>query len=189
MKRILFVNSCDREGSRSLRLAEKLLSRLGGAVTELRLADEELKPLSNAELSKREAFIAEGDYSDPMFRYAKQFAEADEIVIAAPYWDLSFPSELKIYFERVSVRGVTFTFTPEGEPIGLCRAKKLRYVTTMGAEGLPFDFGYGYAEAVCRIYYGIKEAQLIAACGLDLEGRDAEAILTEKEREISLMEL
>ncbi len=31
-----------------------------------------------------------------MFLYAKDFAESDIIVIAAPYWDLSFPSILKV---------------------------------------------------------------------------------------------
>ena len=189
MKNILFINACDRDASRSLRLARKLLSRFHGEITELRLAEKKLAPLSNEELIRRESFITEGDYSDPMFRLSKEFAAADEIVIAAPYWDLSFPSELKVYIERISVRGVTFTFTPEGEPIGLCKAKKLWYVTTMGAEGLPFDFGFGYIRAVCQTYYGIKEAQLISACGLDIAGCDAEKIIEKKEREISLLDI
>lgn len=42
-----------------------------------------------------------------MFKYAKQFAEADEIVIAAPYWDLAFPATVRIYFEAITVTGIT----------------------------------------------------------------------------------
>ena len=52
-------------------------------------------------LKKRTALIESGDYSDRMFDYAKQFASADTIVIAAPYWDLSFPALLKTYFENI----------------------------------------------------------------------------------------
>lgn len=184
-KKILFINACDRPDSRTKRLADALLSHLKGEVTEIRLADEGLTPLSYEELMRREACIAAGEYDDPAFRYAKAFAGADEIVLAAPYWDMSFPSEVKVFVERISVRGLTFTFTPQGEPVGLCRAKRLWYVATMGAEGLPFDYGFGYIKGVCGVYYGIPEIRLISACGLDLDGRDAEAIIAEKEREIS----
>ena len=60
-----------------------------------------------------------------MFELARQFAAADQIVIAAPYWDLSFPAALKQYFEQINVLGITFAYTPEGVPKGLCRARKL----------------------------------------------------------------
>ena len=58
--------------------------------------------------------------------------KADIIVIAAPYWDLSFPAQLKDYIERVNAVGVTFDYDQEGIPYGLCRAKKLVYITTAG---------------------------------------------------------
>jgi len=38
-----------------------------------------------------DALIAAGSFDDPMFALARQFAAADEVVIAAPLWDLSFP--------------------------------------------------------------------------------------------------
>ena len=41
-----------------------------------------------------------------MFDLAKQFAEADEVIIAAPFWDLSFPAALKQYFEQINVLGI-----------------------------------------------------------------------------------
>lgn len=58
--------------------------------------------------------MARGDYRDPLFRYAKQFAQAADIVVAAPYWDLSFPAILKVYLEQICVTGLTFQYTPEG---------------------------------------------------------------------------
>ena len=70
--------------------------------------------------------MACGDYRDPLFRYAKQFAQAADIVVAAPYWDLSFPSILKVYLEQICVTGLTFQYTPEGIPEILCyRAENL----------------------------------------------------------------
>ena len=59
-----------------------------------------------------------------MFSLAKEFAIADTIVIAAPYYDLSFPAMLKQYFEQINVLGVTFTYSDSGIPEGLCKARR-----------------------------------------------------------------
>lgn len=87
----LFINCCPRGESRTERLARALLRTLG-EYEELRLYDEPLHPLGRADIAKRDALLAEKKYDDEMFRYARQFAAADRIVIAAPLWDLSFPA-------------------------------------------------------------------------------------------------
>ena len=112
-----------------------------------------------------------------MFDLARQFAEADEIVIAAPFWDLSFPATLKQYFEQINVTGVTFYYTPEGIPNGLCRAKSLTYVTTAGGDFFPEEYGAGYVKALAQNFYGIPEFRLIKATGLDIIGADVDAII------------
>ena len=48
-------------------------------------------------LPHREELLDRGELDGEIFRYSHQFAAADRIVIAAPYWDLSFPAQLKIY--------------------------------------------------------------------------------------------
>lgn len=53
------------------------------------------------DIAKRDALLAEKKYDDEMFRYARQFAAADRIVIAAPLWDLSFPAQLKVYLRCI----------------------------------------------------------------------------------------
>ena len=93
---ILYINSCPRAGSRTDRLARKLLAKLGD-YEEINLEKEHLMPMTKERLAYRTKLIARKDYSDPVFDYAKQFSEADIIVIAAPFWDLSFPAELKVY--------------------------------------------------------------------------------------------
>ena len=180
----LFVDACVRKDSRTLRLAHRLLDTLGGPYTHLRLADCAFPAVDEEFLLRRDRLAAEGNVSDPVFGYAVQFARADGIVIAAPFWDLSFPALLKTYLEQVNVAGVTFRYTPEGIPEGLCRADRLYYVTTAGGEFVPEQFGFGYVESLAKNFYGIGDVELIRAAGLDIEGAPVEEILLECERDI-----
>ena len=176
MNRILFVNACVRENSRTLRLARRALSRFDGEITEVNLQKEAIDPLNAAALNRRMA----GDEHD--FRYARAFAAADAAVVAAPFWDLSFPASLKCYFEAINVAGVTFAYR-DGVPVPLCRLRKLLYVTTAGG---PYtgDFGFAYVEALSRLFYGAKDIRCVYAENLDIDGTDTEAILRAAEREI-----
>ena len=82
----LFVNACTRGNeSRTYKLAQAYLE--GMTYDEVTLADLNLVPYTQAMIEKRLQFQLAGDFSDPLFDLAKQFADADEIVIAAPYWD------------------------------------------------------------------------------------------------------
>ena len=118
----------------------------------------------------------------PRFAPAWQFARADTIVVAAPFWDLSFPGLLKNYIEYINVSDITFTYVKD-QPVGLCRAKRLYYVTTAGGP-IFADFGFSYLEALAKSFYGIPEVVNFAAQGLDLEGSDVDAILRDAKAEI-----
>ena len=176
---ILFINACVRQESRTKRLADCYLGKCEDTITELCLNEISFPKADEDFLKKRDQLLAEGKVEAPMFDLANQFARADEIVIAAPYWDLSFPAALKQYLEQINVVGVTFRYTPEGVPEGMCRAKKLTYITTAGGDYVPEEFGFGYVSALAQGFYGIPEVVQIKACGLDLIGADPEAILAE----------
>lgn len=182
---ILLINACVRKESRTKRLAECLLSKLDGDVAERNLSETVFPSADEAFLKKRDSLIAAGDFENPLFEMARQFAEADQIVIAAPYWDLSFPAALKQYFEQINVLGITFLYTPEGFPKGLCKAKKLYYVMTAGGMYVPEEFGFGYVKALANGFYGIEDVKLIKAVGLDIAGADAEGIVQECLRSIA----
>ena len=175
----LYINCCAREESRTNRLARAVLQKLGGDFTELKLYEANLKPLDRDTMNKRTALIERGDYSDPMFDYAKQFASADTIVIAAPYWDLSFPATLKIYIENIYVTGIVSAYDESGMPVGLCNAKELYCVTTAGG---PYDptYSYGYIESLAKNFFGIPETHLVKAEMLDIIGNNAEEILKQE---------
>ena len=128
-------------------------------------------------LEKRNQLISSKNFSDPLFRYAAQFAAADEIVIAAPYWDLAFPSILRIYLEHVTVVGVTFQYSPDGIPLGLCKAKRIIYVTTAGGPIADRNLGYDYVKALSDAFYSIPEVLCFQAENLDIQGADVNGIL------------
>ena len=181
---ILFINACVRGESRTRRLAEKLLEKLSRPVEEVRLEDISF-PVANEDfLDMRDRLISEGKLDSPVFDLARQFSEAETIVIAAPYWDLSFPAALKQYFEQVNVVGITFRYTEEGVPVGLCKADRIFYVSTAGGIYVPTEFGFGYVKALAQGYYGIADVRLIEAVGLDIYEADIEAILEEAEETI-----
>lgn len=184
MKKLLFINACVRPESRTYELAQEVLKYWDGETEEINLEQENLQPLNHETLEKRNDAVAKRDYSDDMFRCAKAFAEADAVLLAAPYWDLSFPASVKTFIEAITVTGLTFVYTPQGFPAGLCKAKKLIYVTTAGGSTQGMDFGYDYVKMMAQGFYGIPEVLCIRAENLDIVGADVEAIMTEAKKGI-----
>ena len=177
MNKILFVNACVRKESRTRYLARLVLSRLEGMITEVKPAAITKPIVSERFILSRNDATARRVFSDSAYAPAKQFAEADIIVIAAPYWDLSFPAILKAYFEQINVVGLTFEYTEDGRPQGLCKAQRLIYVTTSGGPIISDEYGYGYVKAIAQTFYGIQDVSQVKAEGLDVIGANVEEIL------------
>lgn len=176
MNKILFLNGCVRENSRTLELAEYALSFLSGEREDVDLYSLKLTPLDGEDLEFRSKAGINKDFSDDRFKLAKQFSQADTIVIAAPYWDLMFPAVVKLYFESVTVSGLTFVYGENGIPKGLCKAKNLIYITTSGGP-IIHNFGFEYVSALSKSFYGIEEVKFISAQGLDIKGADVDKIM------------
>lgn len=176
----LFINACVREQSRTLRIAREILKEYDDEFLELDLNEENVQPLSRWRLMRRDRLLGAGKLDAPMFRYAHQFAEADEIVIAAPYWDIGFPAILKIYLENVTVAGVTFRYN-NNKPVGLCKVKQLTYITTAGGL-ITSDFGYSYVRALVKGFFGVGKTRLICAQNLDVDGITVETVMDRVER-------
>ena len=176
MGRILFINACVRPNSRTLERAKHVLSKLSGEIEEVKLYNEELMPLDLEEMDLRDKSAKNKNFTNSVFDIAKQFACADVIVIAAPYWDMMFPAVVKNYFEKITVNGLTFAYGENGIPYGLCKAKKLIYVTTSGGP-IIYNFGFDYVSALAKNFYGINDVWLVKAEGLDIYGADVETIM------------
>lgn len=182
MGKVLFLNACIRENSRTLELAQDVLTKLSQEVEEVKLYDLNLKPVDMADLQIREAAKRENDFSNKMFDLAKQFANAEIILIAAPYWDLMFPAVVKNYFENITVSGLTFTYGANGRLSSLCNAKTLVYVTTSGGP-IFCNFGYEYIESLAKNFFGINDVKFVSAQGLDIQGANVSKILNESKKQ------
>ena len=125
---ILFVNACMREQSRTKVLADAYLSKQTETIETVNVSALKLEPFDEAMVEQRNRDIDARDFTK--YPLAKQFAQADKIVIAAPYWDCSFPSKLKIYIEHICINKLTFGHQPDGSPAKLCRADEIVYLTT-----------------------------------------------------------
>jgi Acyl carrier protein phosphodiesterase len=180
-KTALYIDCCIRgNASRTRTLADAFFSALPGEyqVTRLDLTREDLRPLAGRFFEEREALLARHELDHPRFRYAHQLAQADLVVIAAPFWDLSFPALLKLYIENVSVEGITFGADAQGLH-GLCRAEACVFLTTRGGSygpGYEMEQGSRYLEALQK-FFGFQSYTCVAAEGLDEEGANPSVLL------------
>lgn len=185
MKKILYIDACIKRktNSRTEHLAQAYLSKMRTKsdylLETIILENLQLKPLNEPRLERREANIQKNDFSDPIFDLAKAFKEADEIVIAAPYWDMSFPSSVKLYIENICIRNLTFHYNEKGIPCGLTNIKNVTYITTAGGYIGENNFGYNYIRGLFSTLFGIKEFTFICAEGLDIYGNDQNQILAD----------
>ena len=91
----------------------------------------------------------------------------------------------KIYFENITVSGITFEYSNQGRPVGKCNAKKLYYITTSGGYIGENNFGFDYVKALAENFFGINEVRFFSAEGLDVFGADVQAIISEAKTKIS----
>jgi len=181
MEKVLFLDACIREeGSRTKQLCdvylEEFLKKHPDAELEtVVLRDGTVKTHTVEKLDVRDSYVRAGDWSHPMFDLGKQYRDADYIVIGTPYWDLSFAAILKVYIENIMVADLTFGCNDQGF-YGLCKGKKLVYITTGGGVIDGQNFGYDYIKAIAEMT-GIDETECFYAQNLDIVGFDADAIL------------
>lgn len=170
--KVLFIDCCIRgEQSRTKKLCDEFIKRILTAhpdyeLETLVLKEEKLYPYREEDVNRRNDILKLGIMDHAIFNYANQFAEAGRIIIGAPYYDLSFPSLLKIYIEHIFVTGITFVY--EGSrPVGLCKAQKMMYIQTAGGFTEENEPGAVYLKAVADML-GIPEFERICADGLDI---------------------
>ena len=178
MKKALFVDCCLRKPSNTKLLADEFIKELKDyEIKHLVLEDENLKPLVGEFFNSRQELLEKDDRSHPRFNYAYEFRDADLIIIAAPFWDLSFPALLKIYIENISVDGITFGSSENGL-VGLCKADNLVYLTTRGGfyKDNPMEQAIPHLTALSK-FFGIKNFKYIAADGMNVEGFDSKKSL------------
>ncbi len=151
-------------------------------VVTLDLYRENVKPLTGEEAGLTHA-PKTSDH--PFLKYARQFNQAEKIVIAAPLWNLGVPSILKAYLDYVMIVGINFRYTEAG-PEGLCAGKKALHITSRG--GVYTEEPYSQYEMADRYlrtilgFLGIADVRTIAAEGLDIKGADVKALVEQAKK-------
>ena len=186
MSTLLFVNACPRGNvSRTRMLAQVFLDQAeknGWRIITQDLNELHLHSIDAQTLAVKEALCDRRAFDDDFFRHARAFQQVDLVLFAAPYWDLSFPSILKIWVENMYVRNLTFRYEND-RCIGLCRGREAVYITTSGSPIGENDWGSGYMRAVMNAL-GISNFTSLSAEGLDLEGNHADTILAEAKQRV-----
>ena len=188
--KVLFVNCCIRgEASRTLRLCRVAIEAIHttfptAEVEELCLDQEALLPLHSDTLAQRHALEVAQAFDHPMFRYARQFAAADVILVGAPYWEYQFPALLRCYVEHISVSGLTFAYGEDGRPNGLCKGDRLFYLTTAGGPILDRNCGFDYLKTLLGNMMDFKKMDYVAAECTDVIGYPVEEELQKAEEQV-----
>ena len=181
MAKLVFIDATMREGSRTRRIARPLVDELGKRydIETIRLDGAGFPAVDSRILHDRDSGIVPEEYAG----MARRIAAADRIVIAAPFWDMSFPSGLKVFIENMSLFHITFD-SDDRHCYGLCKCEKVLYITTRGMDirtGDPLEQATPYLRALSYLW-GLGELYVISAENMDysspdvIEGKISEAI-------------
>jgi FMN-dependent NADH-azoreductase len=179
---LIITSSLSGAASHSNRLVERYAERLAAADPGLALVRRDLgrnpiAPLDGERLaalgtpttgrSPEQAEVAAE--SDALIA---QLKAADVLLIGAPMYNFTVPSQLKSWFDHVARAGATFRYTASG-PEGLLRGKRAILVTTRGGrhQGRPEDHVVPYVRTMLA-FMGITELEVVYAEGLAIGERE-----------------
>ncbi len=119
-----------------------------------------------SEAEQRENALAEAMVS--------QFLAADVIVVGAPLYNFSIPSQLKAWIDRLAQAGRTFRYTANG-PEGLAKGKTVIAILSRGGiystseAGQAMEHQETYLKTIFG-FFGITDIRVVRAEGTDLGG-------------------
>lgn len=122
-----------------------------------------------------------------------QFLAADVVVIGAPFYNFSIPTQLKAWLDRLAQPGRTFRYTANG-PEGLAGNKKVIIASARGgvystsAQAQAMEHQESYLSVVMG-FFGITDVQVVRAEGVGMgEQAKADALAAAQEAIEALVE-
>jgi len=126
-----------------------------------------------SEVQRRENELSE--------KLVSQFLAADVVVIGAPMYNFSVPTQLKAWIDRIAQTGRTFKYTEKG-PQGLAGGKTVIVASSRGGvySTNPALAGLDHQESYLRTvfgFFGIADVQFVRAEGVAMgEAAKAQAL-------------
>jgi FMN-dependent NADH-azoreductase len=183
---VLATNSVSRQLTEQV-VAQWRATHPGTVVEYLDLARETPTHLSMDSLGFRAGPGAEG-LTDVQRRenavseqLVSQFLAADVVVIGAPMYNFSIPSQLKAWIDRIAQVGRTFKYTETG-PVGLAGGKTVIVASSRGGvySSNPALAGLDHQESYLRTvfgFFGVTDIRVVRAEGVAMgEAAKAEAL-------------
>ena len=177
MKLLHIDSSILGDNSASRQLTQHVIEALqaanaGAEVTYRDLAGDALGHFSSATLlaagTPEEARDAAQQHEATLNAAAlNEFLAADTVVVGAPMYNFTIPTQLKAWIDRIAVAGVTFRYTEAG-PVGLCGDKKVIIVSTAGGLHAGQPSGAAHEDYLKLLFgfLGITNIQIVRAEGL-----------------------
>ena len=172
MEKLLYIDSCIREEvSRTKKIATPIINKLKERydVETLVINELNLTIVKKDLVNKR----TNGIIDPEVLSWANKVSNADRIVIAAPFWDMSIPAALKSFIELCSIINVTFA-SDDKTCFGICNCKKLLYITTRGMNiktNSELDQATPYLKAISYLW-GLGEVSVVSAYNLDYSNEE-----------------
>jgi FMN-dependent NADH-azoreductase len=191
---ILASGSVSRSLTKSV--VEEWTSRIPGLeVTYRDLASDPLSHLSGSLLAARSVSAEDRTPEQQLDIEAgdtalDEFLAADVVVVGAPMYNFTIPSQLKAWIDRIAVAGKTFKYSSNG-PQGLAGGKKAIIVSSRGGlyeSGTPaesFDFQERYLKAVFS-FLGITDIEVVRAEGVSMSPNHRQKAIDSATRAIRL---
>lgn len=119
-----------------------------------------------------------------------QFLAADVIVVGAPLYNFSVPTQLKAWVDRVAQAGRTFSYTQTG-PVGLAGGKTVIIASTRGGAYSTSDAGNAmeHQESYLKTvfgFFGITDIRIVRAEGLAMGDAAKAAALAAAQAEMAV---
>ncbi len=123
-------------------------------VDQLRTANPDAKVIERDLVAEPLAHLTLDQFADQST--LDEFLATDTVVIGAPMYNFTLPSQLKAWIDRLAVNGRTFRYTAEGKPEGLAGPKRVIIALSRGgyygAEQGNAD--YEHLESYLKAFFG-----------------------------------
>jgi FMN-dependent NADH-azoreductase len=115
----------------------------------------------------------------------EEIKAADTLIIGAPMYNFTIPTQLKNWFDIIARAGVTFNYTEQG-PKGLLTGKKAIVVTTRGGIHKETDSMVPYLKTILG-FVGISDVEFVYSEGLAMGLESAEKSMLQAKLELSAL--
>ena len=124
-------------------------------------------------------------------RLVSQFLAADVVVIGAPFYNFTIPSQLKAWIDRLAQPGRTFRYTANG-PEGLAKDKTLIVASSRGgvystsAAGREMEHQESYLQTIFG-FFGVTDVRFVRAEGIGKGEEAKQQALAQAQQQIAAL--